>query len=166
MTSTTPATPATPATPPTPREVFLRLVHGVADGEFDTLPELYAEETDVRHPMWPGGTPALTSRDDLRRHFGAGAGTVEGVVRFQPDNVVVHETRDPEVVVAEFEYRGTILATGEPYTVPAVIVLRVRDGLIVESRDYFDHLSSARARGQLDQVLAAIVPRDDQGTTA
>jgi uncharacterized protein len=145
---------------PTPREVFLRLVHGVANGEFDTLPELYAEETDVRHPMWPGGTPALTSRDDLRRHFGAGAATVDGVVRFQPDNVVVHETQDSEVVVAEFEYRGTVLATGEPYTVPCVFVMRVRDGQIVESRDYIDHLSSARARGQLDQVLAAVVPTD------
>jgi ketosteroid isomerase-like protein len=144
---------------PTPREVFMRLVHGVANREFDTLPELYAEETDVRHPMWPGGTPALTSRDDLRRHFSAGADTTASV-RFQPDNVVVHETPDPEVVVAEFEYRGTVLATGEPYTVPCVFVMRVRDGQIVESRDYIDHVSSARARGQLDQLLAAILPAD------
>ena len=144
---------------PTPREVFLRLVHGVANREFDTLPELYADESDVRHPMWPGGTPALTSRDDLRRHFSAGADTT-AKVRFQPDNIVVHETTDPEVVVAEFEYRGTVLATGEPYTVPCVFVMRVRDGLIVESRDYIDHISSARARGQLDQVLAAILPAD------
>ena len=145
---------------PTPREVFLRLVNGVANGEFDSLPELYAEQTDVRHPMWPGGTPALTSRDDLRRHFAPGA-TIGEVVRFRPDAIVVHETQDPEVIVAEFEYRGTVIATGEPYTVPAVFVMRVRDGEIVESRDYIDHLTSARARGQLDQVLAAVVDPGD-----
>lgn len=150
---------STPTPTPTPREVFLRLVHGVANRELDMLPELYAEETDVRHPLWPGGTPALTSRDDLRRHFSAGADTVDNV-RFQPDNVVVHETLDPEVVVGELEYRGTVLATGEPYTVPCVFVLRVRDGQIVESRDYIDHISSARARGLLDQLLAAILPAD------
>jgi ketosteroid isomerase-like protein len=144
---------------PTPREVFLRLVNGVADRDFDALPDLYAEETDVRHPLWPGGTPPLTSRDELRRHFSTGAAAVASV-RFHPDNVVVHETRDPEVIVAEFEYRGTVLATGEPYTVPCVFVMRVRDGQIVESRDYIDHLSSARARGQLDQVLAAVHPTD------
>jgi uncharacterized protein len=142
---------------PTPREIFLRLVHGVADKQFDTLPELYAERTDVRHPMWPGGTPALTSRDDLRRHFAAGAATVSAV-RFQPEGIVVHETQDPEVIVAEFEYRGTVTATGEAYAVPCVFVMRVRDGQIVESRDYIDHLSSARARGQLDDVLTGLRP--------
>lgn len=144
---------------PTPREVFLRLVNGVADRDFDALPDLYAEQTDVRHPLWPGGTPPLTSRDDLRRHFSAGADTT-ATVRFRPEDVVVHETQDPEVVVAEFEYRGTVLATGEPYAVPCVFVMRVRDGRIVESRDYIDHVSSARARGQLDQVLAAIRSAD------
>lgn len=142
---------------PTPREVFLRLVRGVADGDFDALPDLYAEATDVRHPFWPGGTPALTSRDDLRRHFSAGAGTT-AAVRFQPAGIVVHETTDPEVIVAEFEYRGTILATGEPYAVPCIFVMRIRDGRIVESRDYIDHLTSARARGHLPTLLASLLP--------
>src|SRR5687768_12108016 len=86
--------------PPTPREVFLRLVNGVANRDLDTLLELYAEETNVRHPMWPGGTPPLTSREELLRHFSAGADTT-ATVRFRPDNIVVHETPDPEVVVAE-----------------------------------------------------------------
>lgn len=146
-------------TPPTPREVFLRLVHGVADRNYAMLPELYAERTDVRHPMWPGGTPPLTSRDDLRRHFAAGAATAS-VVRFRPEGIVVHETQDSEVIVAEFEYRGTVTATGEAYAVPCVFVMRIRDGQIIESRDYIDHLTSARARGQLDQVLAAVRPTE------
>lgn len=142
--------------PPTPREVFLRLVHGVADRNYDALPDLYAERTDVRHPMWPG-SPPLTSRDDLRRHFAAGAAAVSPV-RFRPDHIVVHETQDPEVIVAEFQYRGTVTATGEDYAVPCVFVMRVRDGQIVESRDYIDHLTSARVRGQLDQVLRSLRP--------
>jgi ketosteroid isomerase-like protein len=66
----------------------------------------------------------------------------------------VHTTTDPEVIVAEFEYAGTIVATGEPFRVPAIFVLRVRDGLIVESRDYIDHLSMIRARGQVDELVA------------
>ncbi len=61
--------------------------------------------------------------------------------------------------MAEFEYRGTTLATGEPYAVPCVFVMRVRDGQVVESRDYIDHLASARARGHLDQLLARLQPR-------
>jgi len=66
----------------------------------------------------------------------------------RPANITIHETADPEVIVAEFEYRGTNLDTGEPFVQPAIFVLRVRDGQIVESRDYFDHLTAARIRGQ------------------
>jgi hypothetical protein len=34
-----------------------------------------------------------------------------------------------------------------------------RDGLIIESRDYIDHLASARAWGQLDSLLTALRPQ-------
>jgi hypothetical protein len=36
-------------------------------------------------------------------------------------------------------------------------VLRVRDGLIVESRDYADHLAFAAATGRLPSLVAAEV---------
>lgn len=138
----------------TPEEVFLKLVHGVADRDFAVLPQLYAEQTDVRHPMNPYGDHPLLSRDALREHFGGVGPKVTEVVRFQPENIRVHQTTDPEVIVAEFEYAGTILATGEPFRVPAIFVLRVRDGLIVESRDYIDHLAMIRARGQVGDLVA------------
>ena len=44
--------------PRSPREVFLALVNGVAEGRFDELPGLYAEQTDVVHPFDPLRTPA------------------------------------------------------------------------------------------------------------
>ena len=138
----------------TPQEVFLKLVHGVADRDFGVLPGLYAEQTDVRHPMNPYGDHPLLSREALREHFGVNGPRVSEVVRFQPDNIRVHQTTDPEVIVAEFEYAGTVVGTGEPFRVPGIFVLRIRDGLIVESRDYFDHLAMTRARGGLDNLIA------------
>src|ERR1700689_4653087 len=71
-------------------------------------------------------------------------------------NVTIHETTDPEVIVAEFEYQGTAAGTGEPYALPGIFVLRVRNGEIVSSRDYFDHLTAARVRGQLGELVAAV----------
>ena len=61
----------------------------------------------------------------------------------------MHETADPEVIVAEFEYRGAIPGTGDRFAIPNVFVIRIRDGQIVESRDYADHAEIARVlRGQ------------------
>lgn len=140
----------------TPQEVFRQLVDGVCERRYDDLPDLYAEQTDVRHPMSPFGDKPLLSRDDLRKHFGGAATTVAPVIDFTAQNVIVHETADPEVIVAEFEYRGTMLATGEAFTAPCIFVLRVRDGQIVESRDYVDHVTMARVRGQVDGLVGAL----------
>ncbi|GAB3836471.1 nuclear transport factor 2 family protein [Kribbella italica] len=148
----------------TPTEVFLRLVHGVADGDYANLPGLYAEQTDVRHPFAPGGDHPLLTRDALREHFGGTGPKVAQAIAFEPDNIRVHETADPEVIVAEFEYAGTRAADGASFRVPCIFVLRVRDGLIVESRDYVDHVGMARARGTLDQLFA--VAREPRGPVA
>lgn len=143
------------ATPPSPREVFHELVHGVSERRLADLPGLYAEQTHVEHPMAPLGAAPLRTREELREHFQGGL-NAEDELRFEPAGITVHETTDPEVVVAEFEYRGTVTDTGRPFAIPCVFVLRVRDGQIVASRDYIDHLGFARARGRLDELVAAM----------
>jgi uncharacterized protein len=129
-----------------PREVFLALVHGVAEERWEELPSLYAEQTHVVHPFDPHRAPALRTRDELREHFRP---TDTGPrLHRRPANITIHQTTDPEVIVAEFEYQGTVADTGEPFTLPAIFVLRVRNGEIVSSRDYFDHLTAAQIRGR------------------
>jgi ketosteroid isomerase-like protein len=141
-----------------PREVFLALVNGIADGNLDGVPELYAEEIDVAHPFDPLHGAPVRSRDELRKRMErlAAAGPRP---RRLVGNVTIHETTDPEVIVAEFEYQGTTDA-GEPYALPAVFVMRVRNGEIVSSRDYHDHLASARAGGRLGELFAALSAQD------
>lgn len=136
------------------REVFLALVNGVAEGRWDELPSLYAEQTNVVHPFHPLRTPALRTRDELREHFRPTDASPR--LHRRATNITIHETTDPEVIVAEFEYQGTVADTGEPFALPGIFVLRVRNGEIVSSRDYFDHLTAARIRGQLDGLVAAV----------
>ena len=59
-------------------------------------------------------------------------------------SVVVHETTDPEVIIAEFDLDGEIVATGETYQLSYIQVLRVRNGQIVWMRDYMDPRVFAR----------------------
>ncbi|MCX4974635.1 nuclear transport factor 2 family protein [Streptomyces sp. NBC_00620] len=136
------------------REVFLALVNGVAEGRWSELPDLYAEQTHVVHPFDPLRAAALRTRDELREHFRP---TDDGPqLHRRATNITIHETTDPEVIVAEFEYQGTVAETGEPFALPGIFVLRVRDGEIISSRDYFDHVTAARVRGSLDELVAAV----------
>jgi ketosteroid isomerase-like protein len=141
-----------------PREVFLALVNGVAEGRFEELADLYAEQTDVTHPFDPLRAPALRTRDELREHFGPGTDPGPMPLR-KAVNITIHETADPEVIIAEFEYQGTVADTGEHFALPGIFVMRVRDGEIVSSRDYFDHLTAARIRGRLDPLVADVKAR-------
>ncbi|MEK8169616.1 nuclear transport factor 2 family protein [Streptomyces sp. M19] len=51
---------------------------------------------------------------------------------------VLHETAVPDVVVAEWQVDGTVVATGRPYRVAYVAVVTVKDGEITAYRDYWD----------------------------
>lgn len=134
-----------------------RLSPAESERQLDALAALYAEQTDVRHPMAPTGDTPLRSRTELREHFaGPGADEDSDLERFEPVRPVVHRTADPEVVIFEFAY--AVEAGERRGEVPCVFVVRVQNGCIVESRDYVDHLAMARFRGTLDAVLGA-VPR-------
>ncbi|MFF7469974.1 nuclear transport factor 2 family protein [Streptomyces sp. NPDC008092] len=140
---------------PSPRDVFLRLVQGVADGNFEELPDLYGEVTDVRHPMATPEPEPLTTRRALREHFTVPPEGRASLPKRRVVDVVVHETADPEVIVAEFGYEFT-RPDGSTSKVPCVFVMRVRDGRIVESRDYIDPIRTYTARGDLDLLIASL----------
>jgi uncharacterized protein len=123
-----------------PREIFDRLVLGIAEERWDELPDLYAEDAVVDQPFAPN-IPRLEGRETLRKHFAAAAGRV----RLRARNIVVHDTADPEVIIAEFDYDGLALNTGRSFRASNIQVLRVRNRRIVESRDYHDHAAMAAA---------------------
>ncbi|MEU8125065.1 nuclear transport factor 2 family protein [Spirillospora sp. NPDC049024] len=133
----------TPPGAPTPREVFARLSAGISAGRWDELAALYAEDAVVEQPFaLPPAPPRLEGRAEIDRHFRAAA---RGPLELRARDVVVHETADPEVIVAEFGYDGRVVPPGRAFRVANIQVLRVRDGLIAETRDYHDHPGFARA---------------------
>ena len=119
---------------PTPSEVVRRLIEGVAAERFSELARLYAKETDVTHPFNASVKP-LRTRGELEKHFAAMATAQARLPKRDVIDLVIHQTTDPELVVAEFAYRWNLQ---EPIKVGCVLVARVRAGEIVESRDYFD----------------------------
>lgn len=66
----------------------------------------------------------------------------------------IHETTDPELVIAEWTYRshydGKVLDTAN------IVVTRVRDGKIVSTRDYHDSVRRAIGFGNGGELIAKI----------
>jgi ketosteroid isomerase-like protein len=132
--------------PTSPRAIFERLIDGISAGRWPELATLYAEEAVVGQPFAVPPAPGrLEGRAAIHAHFSAAA---DGPFELTARDIVVHETTDPEVIVAEFDYAGRISTTGHTFTVANIQVLRIRDGLIVATRDYHDHLALANALGR------------------
>lgn len=106
------------------------------------LADAYAPAAVVEQPFLPGERQRLEGREQIWAHFAA-AQSAPLALRIR--NLVVHQTTDPEVVVAEYDYDGVVTPTGKTFAVANIQVLRVRDGLITESRDYHDHARLANA---------------------
>ncbi|MCT9933072.1 nuclear transport factor 2 family protein [Planotetraspora sp. A-T 1434] len=159
----------------TPREAFTRWQQAVLAGSPDQAHDRTGDHTpdhtgdhSAGEPYvgdlnaddvvveWPFNPPGRPRRIEGRAAFDAiaKAGRDALPVRFEEfRDVVVHETADPEVIIAEYELTGTILTTGRQASAHFVTVLRVRDGKIVHVREYQDVLAMADALGQLPALL-------------
>ena len=121
----------------TPSEVFRRLVHAVEERrQSEIVDECYAEDVIVEHPFMVPEPTITKGREELRKRMT----NVQNLpVTIEVSDIVVHETTDPEVVVGEFQSRITSKQTGKQITTSNILVLRVRGGRIVSSRDYHNH---------------------------
>jgi ketosteroid isomerase-like protein len=138
--TTSPSPTATPAPALTPREVFETLLSRITAGEWERLASLYAEDAVVDIPFALPAPVRLRGLAEIAAHFDAALG---GPISFSAHDIVVHETTDPEVIVAEWNFRGRVTPTGSAVDVANIQRLRVRDGLIVSTRDFHNHAALA-----------------------
>ncbi|MFI5672149.1 nuclear transport factor 2 family protein [Streptomyces sp. NPDC051704] len=139
---------------PSPREVSRELLARIGQGRYAELAELYARDAVVETVFEPVGPRRFEGRAVLEERFAAVAAA--SPVELTPANVVIRETDDPEVVVAEWDYRVHHRVTGRTLETANIQVLRVRDGLIVTSRDFHDHLALVVAGDDLPRLVRAL----------
>jgi ketosteroid isomerase-like protein len=147
-----------PAGPPdlSPREVADRLLEAVVGSSLDDLADLYAPRVVIEMPFGPPLLPARmeTGREECRARFRAGSASR----RYdRVENARVHQTADPEVVIVEYDLHGEMLAPERrTFVLSYVMVMTIREGLIVHSRDYVDPVAGARLLGRLPELFAAL----------
>ena len=140
----------------TPRQTAEQFLRATLSPDPGDMAEFYAAEIVIEMPFAPAGLyPARieTTREELRARFRAGA-----AARRYRDlrDVVIHETADPGVVIVEYGLDGELTESAEPFSLRFVMVMTIRDGQIVHTRDYSDPIAGARVLGRVPQLLAAL----------
>jgi len=130
----------------TPTELFHRAHERVR--EYDIrFADFFADDGVLELPFAPAPMPRrIVGRDAIRAllqpRYDAARAAGRRIIDYR--YLVIHETRDPEVIVAEFAVGGIPRGEGqEPYVLPFIQVYRIANDRILVQRDYFDSLVMA-----------------------
>jgi ketosteroid isomerase-like protein len=123
-----------------PRAVVAATHRAILAGDVAAFARCFAEDAVLEFPFSvEAAVPTrVEGRESIERVAAAlgerfhRAGT--RLERFE--NLVVHETTDPEVLVVEFEALGKSPGGAAGYRLPDIQVWRVRDGQVRSMRDY------------------------------
>lgn len=142
-----------------PRATVERFLDATISGRPGDLADFYAPTVVIEMPFAAALHPSRieTTREQLRARFAAGA----SMRRYTSlDNVLIHQTADPETIIAEYELHGEMVATGKPFRLNFAMFMTIHDGLITHTRDYADPIAGARILGRLPELLAALADTD------
>jgi ketosteroid isomerase-like protein len=144
---------------PTPHEVAELVAQRLAAVDMSGFADLFATDAVFEYPFgFPGAPAVVHGREALREHLVESRRDIASLIAVAGVTPTIHETSDPEVAVVELEINGTTLTTGQPFRFHSgVEVMRVRDGEIVEYRDYTNVLGAASITGGSGAVVEALL---------
>ena len=135
--------------------MYARYQEAVRRNAPDEMANLFAPDGVLEFPFTlPGMRSRVEGREAIRSWL---RDTIGRTLRFEAfRHVVVHDTGDPEVVIAEHDLAGALVTDGSPVEISYVYVLRARAGQIVHLRDYADLLALADATGGLARLTTRV----------
>ncbi|GIH03993.1 hypothetical protein Rhe02_20600 [Rhizocola hellebori] len=131
----------------THKEIFERYIYaGAISRNPEAIAAMFTEDGVYEAPLAPDGHPLhrpLVGRDAIRAGISLyhQQPTYQGTVNLQRTTVVLHDTADPDVFIAEIDVAFDE-ADGRRTTMSLVQIFRLRDGQIAMLRDYFSELPS------------------------
>ncbi|MDL4820303.1 nuclear transport factor 2 family protein [Actinomadura opuntiae] len=129
----------------TPRELFARFQRNALAGGAGLDEEMLAEDVVIEMPFAPDGhARRMEGRAAIAARLREGRAALP-IIFEEFRDVVIHETADPEVIVAEYVMVATMPARGRRASANFAVVLRARDGRVVHWREYQDRAAITEA---------------------
>jgi ketosteroid isomerase-like protein len=120
-------------------KVFKRFLHYSETNAWDDLADLYSVDAVIEIPFVPPGVPTTSQGREVHRARFRQIGTL---LRFtSASSVRLYQTTNPDVIVAEYDLSGEVISNGKTFTLSYIMVVTVKNGEIVHSRDYGNPLN-------------------------
>lgn len=125
--------------PSDPVEVFHQGWELLLDKDMVGFIGLFTDDAVMEFPFAPSGYPNRLDGHAAVHEYLIGYPDWLDIRRIKDSTV--HQTHDPQIIIAEFSAEGVVVASGKPYEARYITVLTVRDGRITHFRDYWSPLT-------------------------
>jgi ketosteroid isomerase-like protein len=122
------------------RATLERSLAGVEKGDIDAQLEHCTDDLVMEFP-YSDPPRRLEGKETVRAHLRQAL----SIFHIELQLLTVYECVDPDVLLAEYTSTGTVTTTNKPYANRYVGVVRFRDGLICEQREYYNPVPAARS---------------------
>ncbi|MEV0662032.1 nuclear transport factor 2 family protein [Actinomadura luteofluorescens] len=131
--------------PTTPHDLFQQMRQRWLSYPTAHIGDLLTDDAVVETPFAPQGHP---TRFEGRQRFLEFADPQRTALPIRFDDcrtIAVHDTRDPNTIVVEYELTGTHTKTAKQSTAAFIAVLTARDGKVARWREYQNTLAIMQA---------------------
>lgn len=125
-------------------------------GRYSEAAELYDDVAEV-HVMFALPSPRIVFGHELKARLRTATAPRSPMYHdVECEDLRILTSDSGDVVIAEWRYRSRPPGRSEPVLNHNVIIVRLQDGKIVESRDYHDHVMRAVADGTTAELQEVI----------
>lgn len=137
-------------------EVVRELIEYMATGRYSEAADLYDDTAEI-HVMFALPAPRRIAGHELKARLREATAPRSPMYRdIQCEDLRILVSDPGDVVAAEWRYSSRVPGRSDPVLNHNIIVVQVKDGKIVESRDYHDHVMRAVADGTTAELQEAI----------
>lgn len=114
--------------------MLVRAFDAIGATDTNALRDMYADDYVLELPYSPGGPVTVEGREAALAYVDEALTHV----RFTLTMREVHPSGDPDLVIAEYDSEGEIVATGAPYRNAYIGLWWFRDGRITRTREFYN----------------------------
>ncbi len=117
-----------------PTEVLALRNKALLENDAEAFSTLFASDGVIETPFAANGMPPRLEGREAIRAFSARTFPAMRIEKL--DELAVHQTQDPEVLIVEGATTGRLTGSGQPFSGRSINVFRIRDGKILLFRTY------------------------------
>lgn len=141
-----------------PREIFELAQSMFLSKDLSSFSDLFSTDGVLELPFHTKESMRLVQgRENIRSYLATMPATLLRPIGY--NSMTIHETSDPEVIIAEYDMYGEVVANGKPFQRRYLQILRVHNGEIVTLRDYWNPIDTFEILDRLPELCTMLTQK-------